>query len=143
MDVFIIGPGVIWFENFHICFSSFVLVHSDARANLKPNHDVNDGFGMSCFEPSHFTKSECGSGKIRDLPSEDITFFLTISSSISSRLYLCILWQTLWRSGVLHWILGIGRCDTAGFDSFGLPLEPSSSHLFILHPGGDRGCRYL
>jgi hypothetical protein len=75
VDVFIIGPGVVWFENFYICFSSFVLVHSDARANLKPNHDINDGFGMSCFEPSHFTKSECGGGKIRDLPSGDITFF--------------------------------------------------------------------
>ena len=73
-----------------------------------------------------------------DLPSGDIAFFLlTLTSSTFSRLYLCIPWGTLWRSGLLHWILGTGRCD-----SFGLPLEPSSSHIFILHPDGDRGCRY-
>jgi len=60
----LLAQGLFGFENFHICFSSFVLLHSDAKANLKPNHDVNDGFGMSCFEPSHLTKSKCGSGKI-------------------------------------------------------------------------------
>jgi len=43
----LLAQGLFGFENFHICFSSFVLLHSDARANLKPNHDVNDGFGMS------------------------------------------------------------------------------------------------
>src|SRR6266702_3977743 len=65
VDVFmIIGPGLFDFGNFRICFSSFVLLHSDARAKLKPNHDVNDGFGMSCFEPSHFTESKCGRGMI-------------------------------------------------------------------------------
>jgi len=58
----LLAQGLFGFENFHICFSSFVLLHSDARANLKPNHD--DGFGISRFEPSHITKSECGSGKI-------------------------------------------------------------------------------
>jgi len=60
----LLAQGLFGFETFHICFSSFVLLHSDAKANLKLNHDVNDGFGMSCFEPSHFTKSKCDSGKI-------------------------------------------------------------------------------
>lgn len=106
----LLAQGLFGFDNFHICFSSFVLLHSDAKANLKPNHDVNNGFGMSCFEPSHFTKSKCGGGKIiwRYPRRGHTLFFLTLASSIFSRLYLCIPWETLWGSGVLYWILGTG-----------------------------------
>jgi len=147
VDVFIIGPRVIWFWNLSYLLSSFVLLHSDVKANLKPNHDVNDGFGMSCFEPSHFTKSKCDSGKIVwRCPLRGHTFFphsrlFNIFTAVS----VYSLGNTL-RIGAAALDSGYRWCDIADFDSFGLPLEPNSSHLLFctrMEIDGVDTCSYI